>query len=93
MEDGAYQSVLAVHLCRLGLAQKSDALVVDCGCGPVRNAWNLYLRAWAWLCTCPGQRLSGSGDASGSAWSQLCCPGVCACEKDCGPSSDAEQSA
>ena len=66
--DWAYQSV-AVHLCGLGLAQESDVLVVDCGCGPVwRDAWNVYLRARAWLCTCPGQRSSGSGDAPGSAW-------------------------
>ena len=28
--DWAYQSILAVHLCRLILAQKSDVLVVDC---------------------------------------------------------------
>ena len=32
MADWAYQSV-AVHLCGLGLAQESDVLVVDCGCG------------------------------------------------------------
>ena len=33
--DWAYQSVLAVHLSRLGLPPESHALVVDCGCGPV----------------------------------------------------------
>eukprot|EP00439_Symbiodinium_sp_Y106_P085074 s506_g27.t1 len=55
--DWAYQSVLAVHLCRLGLAPESHALVVDCGCGPVRrDAWSLHLRARAWLCTYPGQK-------------------------------------
>ena len=79
--DWAYQSVLAVHLCRLGLAQESDALVVDCGCGPVwTDAWKLYLRALAWLCTCPGQRSSESGDASKSARSHICCPSEGACE-------------
>ena len=75
------------------VAQESDALVVGYGCGPVwRDAWNLYLRARAWLCTCPRQRSSERR----CLWVCLVADLLsrqCASEKDCGPSSDAEPSA